>query len=32
MRSEHVFYPIFPPNEHAREVLQWLREASPRGA
>jgi peroxiredoxin len=29
---EHVFYPIFPPNEHAREVLQWLREASPRGA
>ena len=23
---EHVFYPIFPPNEHAREVLQWLRD------
>jgi peroxiredoxin len=23
--TEHVFYPIFPPNEHAREVLQWLR-------
>jgi peroxiredoxin len=21
---EHVFYPVFPPNEHAREVLQWL--------
>lgn len=23
---EHVFYPIFPPNEHARQVLAWLRE------
>lgn len=22
---EHVFYPVFPPNEHAREVLTWLR-------
>jgi len=22
---EHVFYPIFPPNEHARQVLSWLR-------
>jgi peroxiredoxin len=22
---EHVFYPIFPPNEHAAEVLDWLR-------
>lgn len=22
---EHVFYPIFPPNEHARQVLEWLR-------
>jgi peroxiredoxin len=21
---EHVFYPIFPPNEHAEEVLAWL--------
>ncbi len=21
---EHVFYPIFPPNEHARQVLVWL--------
>jgi peroxiredoxin len=29
---EHVFYPIFPPNEHAREVLQWLRDASSRSA
>jgi peroxiredoxin len=27
---EHVFYPIFPPNEHAREVLKWLRDAAPR--
>jgi peroxiredoxin/DNA-binding transcriptional MerR regulator len=23
---EHVFYPIFPPDEHAREVLSWLRD------
>ncbi|GAA4402137.1 redoxin family protein [Tsukamurella soli] len=22
---EHVFYPIFPPNEHAGQVLRWLR-------
>lgn len=22
---EHVFYPIFPPNEHARQVLEWLK-------
>ncbi|MET7334544.1 peroxiredoxin [Nonomuraea sp. NPDC005650] len=22
---EHVFYPIFPPGEHAGEVLAWLR-------
>lgn len=21
---EHVFYPIFPPNEHVRQVLDWL--------
>lgn len=21
---EHVFYPIFPPNAHASEVLEWL--------
>lgn len=26
---EHVFYPIFPPNEHARQVLLWLRSHSP---
>ena len=24
-RIEHVFYPVFPPNTHAREVLDWLR-------
>lgn len=23
---EHVFYPIFPPNTHAQQVLAWLRE------
>ncbi|WP_405403479.1 MerR family DNA-binding transcriptional regulator [Streptomyces sp. NBC_01104] len=23
---EHVFYPVFPPNEHARQVLRWLRD------
>lgn len=22
---EHAFYPIFPPNQHAQEVLRWLR-------
>jgi len=22
---EHVFYPIFPPDQHAHEVLTWLR-------
>lgn len=22
---EHVFYPIFPPDAHAREVVTWLR-------
>jgi len=21
---EHVFYPVFPPDRHAREVLRWL--------
>ncbi|GAA0934557.1 peroxiredoxin [Pseudonocardia zijingensis] len=26
---EHVFYPVFPPGEHAQEVLAWLR-ATPR--
>lgn len=24
-RIEHVFYPIFPPNTHAQQVLGWLR-------
>jgi peroxiredoxin len=23
-RVEHVFYPIFPPDEHAEEVVRWL--------
>lgn len=22
---EHVFYPVFPPNTHAQQVLEWLR-------
>jgi len=22
----HVFYPVFPPGQHAAEVLEWLRE------
>jgi hypothetical protein len=22
---EHVFYPVFPPNESAGEVIAWLR-------
>lgn len=25
-RIEHVFYPVFPPNEHAQQVLGWLRK------
>lgn len=25
-RIEHVFYPIFPPNTHAGQVLAWLRD------
>lgn len=25
---EHAFYPIFPPNTHAQQVLTWLREHS----
>jgi len=24
---EHAFYPIFPPSEHAGEVLAWLRSS-----
>lgn len=27
-RIEHVFYPVFPPDRHAEEVLAWL-EANP---
>jgi peroxiredoxin len=23
---EHAFYPIFPPTEHAQQVLAWLRD------
>lgn len=23
-RVEHVFYPVFPPNTHAQQVLSWL--------
>lgn len=30
-RIEHVFYPVFPPNENAERVLDWLR-ANPSGA
>jgi peroxiredoxin len=26
---EHAFYPIFPPNTHARQVLDWLRANPP---
>lgn len=25
-RIEHVFYPVFPPDRHAAEVVGWLRE------
>ncbi|WP_298040632.1 peroxiredoxin [uncultured Microbacterium sp.] len=25
-RIEYVFYPIFPPNTHAQQVLTWLRQ------
>jgi len=25
-RIEHVFYPVFPPNESAEQVLSWLRQ------
>ena len=24
-RVEHVFYPVFPPNENAEQVMDWLR-------
>jgi peroxiredoxin len=22
---EHAFYPVFPPDKHAAEVIDWLR-------
>jgi peroxiredoxin len=24
-RIDHVFYPVFPPDTHAAQVLEWLR-------
>lgn len=24
-RIEHVYYPVFPPDEHASEVVQWVK-------
>ena len=24
-RIEHVFYPVFPPDTHAEEVIAWLK-------
>jgi peroxiredoxin len=24
--AEHVFYPVFPPDQHAEEVLEWMEE------
>jgi peroxiredoxin len=27
-KIQHVFYPVFPPDQHAQEVLNWLREPS----
>ena len=27
-RIEHVFYPVFPPDRHAAEVLAWLQQAT----
>jgi peroxiredoxin len=23
---EHVFYPVFPPDQHAQQVLRWLQD------
>ena len=31
-RIEHAFYPIFPPDQHAAEVLEWLRGRAAAGA
>jgi len=30
-RIEHVFYPVFPPDKHAEDVIAWLK-ANPAGA
>ena len=30
-RVEHVFYPVFPPDEHAKEVVRWLETSPPAG-
>jgi peroxiredoxin len=27
-RIEHVFYPVFPPDTHAEEVIAWLKAHS----
>lgn len=27
-RIEHAFYPVFPPDKHAEEVIVWLKEYS----
>jgi peroxiredoxin len=29
---EAVFYPVFPPDRHAGEILQWLRGRAPGAA
>lgn len=26
---KHVFYPVFPPDAHASEVVAWLKRAAP---
>jgi peroxiredoxin len=28
---EHVFYPVFPPDRHAEEVVAWVRDQEVRG-
>ena len=28
-RIEHVFYPVFPPDKHAEEVIAWLKKNPP---
>ena len=30
-RVEHVFYPVFPPDEHVEEVACWLEASLPAG-